>query len=66
MFSKKDFLEYFEQVREMEVEMVRLVSILASDVNEPYLKHNFQDILKDEARHANEIKEIVEIIRLNC
>lgn len=65
MFSKKDFLDYFEQVRKLETDMARLASVLVRSVDDEFLKKNFQDIMTEEARHANEIKKIVEIIRLN-
>lgn len=58
MFSNKDFIEYFTQVKIMEYDMEKSFAEIVDNVSDEYLKNKILKLVKDEARHGQEIAKI--------
>jgi rubrerythrin len=62
MFNKKDYLNYFKQLYDVEIVMKKEVKELLKIVNEPEAKKILERIREDEIRHADIVKEMIKLI----
>lgn len=63
MFSKNDFVEYFEQVKQIEHQMIHSFDRLAKSVSDPYLIKTFRALYQDEINHSNYVNNIIKMIQ---
>lgn len=52
MFSKNDYIKYFERIKAMEMKMAALYRDYTSRVDDPEVKNFFAHIQKEEEAHA--------------
>lgn len=63
MFRKKDFLEYFEQTKQLERKMELVAENLSSMTEDKEIKKIIGMIAKDERRHQKIVEQISKIIK---
>ena len=62
MFKKKDYVDYFKQLYDVEVVMKKEVEALLKIVDHPKAKIILEQIRKDEIRHAKIVKSMFKLI----
>ncbi len=58
MFTKEDFLHYFNQILAIEIEMMETYTDLHNRVQHPEYKKIFAEMAKEEKGHAELIEEL--------
>ena len=51
MFTKDDFLHYFNQLQRLEIEMHKIYQHLANEIEHPEYKKLFNQLAKEEKDH---------------
>lgn len=62
MFSKDDFLDFFDQISELENKMVYHAEELSSYIQDPELLKLVNQIKDDELRHLKILDKIKELV----
>jgi hypothetical protein len=62
MFNKKDYLDYFGQLYDVEIIMKKEVEELLKIIEDPIAREILDRIRKDEIRHAKIIKSMIKLI----
>lgn len=62
MFSKKDYLDYFKQLYDVEIVMKKEVEQLLKIVDLPEARKILERIREDEIRHAKIVKDMIKLI----
>lgn len=62
MFNKKDYLDYFKQLYDVEIEMKEDVEKLLKIIDHPEARKILENIRKDEIRHAVIVKDMIKLI----
>jgi hypothetical protein len=62
MFNKKDYLDYFGQLYDVEIIMKKEVEELLEIIEDPIAREILDRIRKDEIRHAKIIKSMIKLI----
>ena len=62
MFKKKDYLEYFEELYNVELVMKKEAEDLLKIITEKKSRKILKQIVADEIRHAKIVKEMINII----
>jgi rubrerythrin len=63
MFSNKDYLEYFEEIGRIEVEMQKRGHELSECFSDPRIKKMLRGLVKDEVRHAKIVTDLINLIK---
>lgn len=58
MFTKEDYIEYFELIAETELTMVYSIKEVESKISDPHIKNILDSIFKDELNHYKIINEL--------
>lgn len=61
MFTKEAYSAYFQQILELEEQMVRESKELADMVDDPEIKQFMLRIMMDETRHVGYVKELMRL-----
>ncbi|ACF46267.1 MAG: hypothetical protein OQK66_03130 [Prosthecochloris sp.] len=61
MFTKEAYSAYFQQILELEEQMVRESQELADMVDDPEIKQFMLRIMMDETRHVGYVKELMRL-----
>lgn len=62
MFKKKDYLDYFKQLYDVEIIMKKDVEKLLKIVDNQEVKLLLERIRKDEMRHAKLVKSLIKLL----
>ncbi len=62
MFIKKDYLNYFHQLYQIEIEMKKEIAYLMKIVSRSESKELLKKIHEDEVRHAIIVKELIKLV----
>lgn len=62
MFEKKDYLEYFKKIEEIEDKMVKDTKELLDNIKNEDAKKILQKVLSDEKRHSKIARSILDLI----
>jgi rubrerythrin len=62
MFTKSDYIEYFEQIADVEKDMMLKLENELKMVEDAYIRGELLAVAKDEARHYAYVKEILDAI----
>jgi hypothetical protein len=62
MFKRKDYIDYFKQLYDVEIIMKKEVEDLLKIIEEPAAKELLERIRKDEMRHARIVKSMIKLI----
>lgn len=62
MFTKKDYLEYFDELYEKEIGMKKEVEDLLKVVKDPKAVEILKNIHEDEIRHMHIVKNMKDLI----
>ncbi len=61
MFTKEAYSAYFQQILELEEQMVRESQELADMVDDPEIRQFMLRIMMDEKRHVGYVKELMRL-----
>jgi len=62
MFIKKDLLEFFDSMMELETKQRDFFRILSTDVDDAKIKNALIRLADDEQRHAGQVQRIIDIV----
>ncbi len=62
MFTKKDYLQYFDELLEKEILMKKEAEILLRLINDNRAQEILKNIISDEVRHAKLVKYMRDLI----
>ena len=62
MFNKKDYIDYFNQLYDVEIEMKEDAEKLLAIINNPEARRIIETIRNDEIKHAEIVKEMIRLI----
>ena len=62
MFNKKDYIDYFNQLYDLEIEMREDAEKLLIRVKNPEARRIIEVIRNDEIKHAEIVKEMIKLI----
>jgi hypothetical protein len=62
MLNKKDYLNYFKQLYDVEIVMKKETEKLLEIIQEPEARKIIKRIREDEIRHAKIVKEMIKLI----
>jgi rubrerythrin len=58
MFTKDDFLAYFDQIQNLEIRMYETYRDIHEQISHPKYKKRFAQLMHDESDHADMIKKL--------
>jgi len=61
MFTKDDFLHYFNQLQRIETEMHKTYQHLSNEIEHPEYKKLFNQLAKEEADHMALVKKLKDL-----
>lgn len=59
MFTREDYIRYFEELLQVEKKMIYFVNDMIAQLKEPRLIHNLERIAADEAKHYSFIQDLL-------
>lgn len=62
MFTKKDYIKYFQEIKKIETHMIEDVAELEKMVRNKDIKNRLHTIKQDEIKHEKIVEAILEII----
>lgn len=62
MFTKKDYLRYFQEIRKIEASMVKTVTELEKGLEKDSVFKKLEIIKADEIKHEKIVEEILKLI----
>jgi hypothetical protein len=62
MFNKQDYIDYFNQLYDVEITMKEDTEKLLAIIDNPEAKKIIEAIRNDEIRHAKIVKEMIKLI----
>ncbi|MFZ2310305.1 MAG: hypothetical protein WAW11_02065 [Patescibacteria group bacterium] len=62
MFNKKDYLDYFNQLYDVEIKMKEDTEKLLAIIDNPEARKIIEAIRNDEIKHAEIVKEMIRLI----
>jgi rubrerythrin len=63
MLIKKDIIEYFEQIKTIEVTMERMYAGMARDITTPEYRKIFEKLCSEEQVHAEKIETLIDMFK---
>lgn len=63
MFNKKDYLQYFDELYQVEIMMKKEAQDLLKIINNEEARIIIEKIEKDEIRHAKIIKDLIKLVK---
>jgi rubrerythrin len=63
MFTKKDYLSYFQQLYEVELLMIKDGKDLLKIIKEEEARFLIKKLIEDEKKHAKIVQEMIAIIK---
>jgi rubrerythrin len=62
MFNKQDYIDYFNQLYDIEIEMKKDTEKLLAIIDNPEARKIIEAIRSDEIKHAEIVKEMIKLI----
>ena len=62
MFTKQDYIEYFQMIREKEIQMIDFWGRAMGLIEDPGLKKFFEEVMSEEKGHAALAQRLIEIV----
>ncbi len=61
MFTKDDFLHYFNQIQRIEAEMLKIYQPLSNEIEHPEYKKLFNQLVKEEKKHEALVQSLKDL-----
>ncbi|MBW2708367.1 MAG: hypothetical protein JRD04_03635 [Deltaproteobacteria bacterium] len=61
MFTKDDFLDYFDQLQKIEIEMHEIYQHLSNEIEHPEYKKLFNQLAKEEKKHESMVQSLKDL-----
>jgi len=61
MFTKDDFLHYFNQLQRIEIEMHKIYQYISSEIEHPEYKKIFNQLAKEEKDHEALVQSLKDL-----
>lgn len=62
MIIKKDYLEFFKELYDIELQMERKAIDLMADINNEEIDKLLKHVIDDERRHAKLVQELITLV----
>lgn len=63
MFTKEDFIKYFQQVLDIEKKMEETYRYLTDQITHPEYRKTFRHLADEEQVHQRKIEEIIQLFK---